>query len=98
MLAHIHQRLLSDSRQFAANRLWQDDLLIVDEKASNNSSFTLKPLDCISQEPRQSASIDFRRLHLLHEFAQFQDFFSKQLLNALQFAGHELCALICRTM
>src|SRR5215469_17725900 len=87
VLAHIHYSLLHDAQNFTADTLRHIDLFKIRHEPGTDSCFPLKTFDVIFQYSEEPLRVDIDRLHLLHEFAQFEDFFPQQTLDAAQFFG-----------
>src|SRR5262249_26537579 len=75
MLSDVDQTLLNNSQNFTADALRHFQVINVCDEARIDSGLALKPFDSISKHAEQALGIDIDSLHLLHKFAQLEDFF-----------------------
>src|SRR6185312_14548291 len=70
VFAHIHERLLHNVGDFAANLLLHIQQTYFGMKTGKYSGFPLEPFDRITQEWDQAFGVHIERLHLLHQLTQ----------------------------
>ena len=86
VLPHVDQAFLHDAQNLAANPLRHIEIFQVGNKASADAGLPLKALHGVIQNPQQALRIHIDGFHLLHQFAQLEDFLPQQTLDAAQFS------------
>src|ERR1035437_10502809 len=88
VLAHVHQTLLHNPRQFPAHLRRQIHPLQFADKLGCDSRLPPEALYRVGNETKEPVGIHLERLHGLHQFAQLQYFFAEQLLDPPQLRVH----------
>src|ERR1039458_2477091 len=91
VFAHVHQTLLHNACQFPAGLLRQIHPLQFADKLGCDSGLPAEALHRIGNETKEPVDIHLERLHGLHQFAQLQNFFAQQLLDAPELRVHHRC-------
>src|ERR1039458_190233 len=91
VFAHVHQTLLHNACQFPAGLLRQIHPLQFADKLGCDSGLPAEALHRIGNETKEPVGIHIERLHGLHQFAQLQNFFAQQLLDAPELRVHHRC-------